>query len=139
MEDCSDMSESNPFTIVGGTPEKRPLGRPLDATNRSLPAPEQVHELIDSSAVFLFMKGTPEQPLCGFSANAVAMLEAIGAPYATFDVLSDENIRQAAKQIAGWPTFPQLWVKSELVGGNDIMAEMHSSGELEPLVKEARS
>ena len=58
-----------------------------------------------------------------------------GAPYATFDVLSDEVVREAAKQFAGWPTFPQLWVRGELVGGNDIMMEMFQTGELEPLVK----
>ena len=91
--------------------------------------------MIFSADVFLFMKGVPEQPQCGFSANTVAMLETIGVPYGTFDILSDESIRAAAKQHASWPTFPQLWVGGEFIGGNDIMMEMYQTGELETLVK----
>jgi monothiol glutaredoxin len=129
------MSGSNPFRITGGSPEPRFSGVPIDETNRTAPALERVEKMVSSAEVFLFMKGVPEQPMCGFSANSVAILETIGAPYATFDVLSDESVREAAKQFAGWPTFPQLWVRGELVGGNDIMMEMLQTGELEPLVR----
>ena len=129
------MSGSNPFHITGGSPEPEFSGAPIAETNRTAPALERVEKMVSSSDVFLFMKGVPEQPMCGFSANSIAILETIGAPYTTFDVLSDESVREAAKQFAGWPTFPQLWVRGELVGGNDIMMEMLQTGELEPFVK----
>jgi len=131
------MDTSNPFHIAGGTPESDFAGTPVSETDRTTPAVERVEKMVTSSEVFLFMKGIPEQPMCGFSANSVAILETIGAPYSTFDVLSDESVREAAKQFAGWPTFPQLWVGGELVGGNDIMTEMLQTGELEPLVNGA--
>jgi monothiol glutaredoxin len=130
------MSDSNPFHIAGGARTPQMLGRPSDGGDAGAPALDRVRALIDSSDVFLFMKGVPEQPLCGFSANAVSILESLRVPYATFDVLSDESIRQAAKEHAAWPTFPQLWVKGELVGGHDIMLEMVQSGELQPLLAE---
>lgn len=131
------MNDSNPFRITGGTPEPRFLGAPVDEADRAAPALERVEKLVTSANVFLFMKGVPEQPQCGFSANTVAILETIGIPYKTFDILSDESIRAAAKQFAGWPTFPQLWVGGELIGGNDIMVEMYQTGELVTLVKGA--
>ena len=131
------MNDSNPFRITGGTPEPRFLGAPVDEADRAAPALERVEKLVTSANVFLFMKGVPEQPQCGFSANTVAILETIGIPYKTFDILSDESIRAAAKQFAGWPTFPQLWVEGEFIGGNDIMVEMYQTGELVTLVKGA--
>lgn len=128
------MDNSNPFHIAGGSPDSNYAGAPVREADRETPALERVEKMVTSSEVFLFMKGVPEQPQCGFSANTVAILETIGVPYRTFDVLSDESVREAAKQFAGWPTFPQLWVRGELVGGNDIMTEMLQAGELEPLV-----
>ena len=129
------MNDSNPFRITGGSPEPRFMGAPVDDADRTVPALDRVAKLIASADVLLFMKGIPEQPQCGFSANTVAMLETIGMPYGTFDILSDESIRAAAKQHASWPTFPQLWVGGEFIGGNDIMMEMYQTGELETLVK----
>ena len=129
------MSDSNPFHIAGGSPEPRFSGAPVAEADGSAPPLERIESLVGSSEVLLFMKGEPRQPLCGFSANAVAILESLGVPYGTFDVLSDESIRQAAKEFAAWPTFPQLWVRGEFVGGNDIMMEMLQAGELAPLVK----
>ena len=133
------MHDHNPFHMSGGSPEPRYQGAPVKVADPTAPARERVEKLIASRDVFLFMKGVPEQPQCGFSANTVAILETIGAPYGTFDVLSDESIRDAAKQYASWPTFPQLWVRGEFVGGNDIMMEMLQTGELETLVKGAAS
>lgn len=133
------MSKPNPFHIAGGSPEPRFSGAPVDETDGAAPALERVEKMIGSSKVFLFMKGMPAQPQCGFSANAVAILETIGVPYGTFDVLSDESVREAAKRHASWPTFPQLWVNGELLGGNDIMLEMLQSGELGPAVKGAEA
>jgi monothiol glutaredoxin len=129
------MNDSNPFHIAGGSPETGLSGAPAEEGDRSAPALERVEKMVRSSDVFLFMKGFPHQPQCGFSANSVAILETLGVPYSTFDVLSDESVREAAKQYAGWPTFPQLWVGGELVGGNDIMVEMFQTGELETVVK----
>jgi monothiol glutaredoxin len=131
------MNDSNPFKITGGSPDPRLLGSPVDVADPSAPALERVEKLIASADVFLLMKGVPEQPQCGFSANTVAILETMGVPYGTFDILSDESIRAAAKQYASWPTFPQLWVRGEFIGGNDIMMEMYQTGELETLVKGA--
>jgi monothiol glutaredoxin len=131
------MDSSNPFHIAGGSPESNLAGKPVGEVDRTSSALERVEKMVTSSAVFLFMKGVPEQPLCGFSSSSVAILETIGVPYSTFDVLSDESIREAAKQFAEWPTFPQLWVHGEFVGGNDIMTEMLQTGELEGLVKGA--
>ncbi|MEE4273937.1 MAG: Grx4 family monothiol glutaredoxin [Thermoanaerobaculales bacterium] len=131
------MSQSNPFHIAGGTPEPRMSGAPVHESDRDAPAIERVESMVAPSSVLLFMKGSPAQPQCGFSANAVAILESFDVPYDTFDVLSDDEIREAAKTFAGWPTFPQLWVKGELVGGNDIMMDMMQTGELEPLIKGA--
>ena len=76
------------------------------------------------------MKGTPEQPMCGFSARTAAALEALGKPYAAVDVLPDPRIRQELSAISNWPTIPQLFVKGELVGGCDIVTEMYETGEL---------
>jgi monothiol glutaredoxin len=80
--------------------------------------------------VLLFMKGSPEQPQCGFSARTVASLEALGAPFAAIDVLPDPRIRQELSAISGWPTIPQLFVGGELIGGCDIVTEMYETGEL---------
>jgi monothiol glutaredoxin len=90
--------------------------------------------MVSSSEIFLLIKGTPQRPQCGFSANTVAIIDSLGIPYQTFDVLSDESIRSAAKGIAGWPTFPQIYVKGEFIGGNDILMEMHDAGEIQELV-----
>jgi monothiol glutaredoxin len=129
--------DPNPFHITGGSAESRLQGAPAVEADPTAPALHRVERLISSAEVFLFMKGVPDQPRCGFSANAVAVLESLGVPYTTFDVLSDESIRDAAKRYASWPTFPQLWVRGELVGGNDIMMEMLQTGELETVIREA--
>ena len=80
------------------------------------------------------MKGTPETPQCGFSAQAVAILKEHQVPFHSFNILADESIRQGLKEYANWPTFPQLYVNSELVGGCDIMMELHQSGELKKIL-----
>jgi monothiol glutaredoxin len=94
------------------------------------PIREALQEAINDHPVILFMKGTPEQPMCGFSARTVAALDALGSPYAAVDVLPDPRIRQELSAISNWPTIPQLFVKGELVGGCDIVTEMYETGEL---------
>jgi monothiol glutaredoxin len=89
-----------------------------------------IEQAIEEHEVILFMKGTPEQPRCGFSARTVAALESVGTPFAAVDILPDPRIRQELSAISNWPTIPQLFVKGELVGGCDIVTEMYESGEL---------
>ena len=94
------------------------------------PVREAIQEAITDHPVILFMKGTPEQPMCGFSARTSGALEALGAEYAAVDILPDPRIRQELSAISNWPTIPQLFIKGELVGGCDIVTEMYESGEL---------
>ena len=97
---------------------------------------DKVEELINEHEVLLFMKGTPEQPRCGFSMRVVGVLDQMGVEYAALDVLPAlEPLRQATGEIADWRTFPQLYVKGELVGGCDIVEEMLESGELAELLE----
>ncbi|MFI5391250.1 MAG: Grx4 family monothiol glutaredoxin [Bacteriovoracales bacterium] len=96
---------------------------------------ERIEKLINSSKVFLFMKGTPDMPQCGFSANVCAILKATGVDFKSFDILSDSDIRQGVKDYSSWPTFPQLYVNGELIGGSDIVSEMYNSGDLQELLK----
>jgi len=97
----------------------------LDEATRS-----RIAELIDKNPVVLFMKGTPSQPQCGFSAQVVQMLDTLVPDYTTCDVLADPEIRSGIKVYSSWPTIPQLYVRGEFVGGCDIVGEMYSSGEL---------
>jgi monothiol glutaredoxin len=85
---------------------------------------------IKENSVMLFMKGTPHQPACGFSARTSACLNALGVKYAALDILPDPRIREELSQLSGWPTIPQLFVDGELVGGCDIVTEMYETGEL---------
>jgi monothiol glutaredoxin len=89
-----------------------------------------IQEAIAENEILLFMKGTPEAPRCGFSARTVAALESVGAPFAAVDILPDPRIRQELSALSNWPTIPQLFVRGELIGGADIVAEMYESGEL---------
>ena len=92
---------------------------------------------IDENEVMLFMKGTPEQPACGFSMRTSAALNALGVQYAALDILPDPRIRQELSAISSWPTIPQLFVKGELVGGCDIVTELAQTGELGRMVAPA--
>ena len=97
---------------------------------------KRIDDLVKGNDVILFMKGNSQFPMCGFSGRAIQILKACGATgVKTVNVLEDEEIRQGIKGYANWPTIPQLYVKGEFVGGSDIMAEMHESGELEALLK----
>jgi monothiol glutaredoxin len=94
------------------------------------PIRDAIQQAIDEHPVILFMKGTPEQPACGFSARTVAALQAVGTPFAAVDILPDPRIRQELSAISEWPTIPQLFINQKLVGGCDIVTEMYESGEL---------
>ena len=92
---------------------------------------KRIEDLLGQSKTFLFMKGSPNFPQCGFSARAVAILREVGVEFGSFDVLEDEEIRQGIKEFGNWPTIPQLYHNKELIGGSDILMEMYESGELE--------
>ena len=94
------------------------------------PLRDAIDDAIRSNPVILFMKGTPEQPMCGFSARTAGALQTLEASFAAVDVLPDPRIRQELSALSNWPTIPQLFVNGELVGGADIVAEMYESGEL---------
>jgi monothiol glutaredoxin len=96
----------------------------------------KIREQVTTHPVVLYMKGTPQMPQCGFSANAMQILKASGAQEVfTVNVLDDPEIRQGIKEFANWPTIPQLYVKGEFVGGSDIMNELYQSGELQKLLQ----
>lgn len=97
---------------------------------------KRIDEIVKGNPVVLFMKGTSQFPMCGFSGRAIQILKACGATNVkTFNVLEDEDVRQGIKEYANWPTIPQLYVNGEFVGGSDIIAEMHEAGELQSLLK----
>lgn len=98
---------------------------------------DTIREQIANNAVLLYMKGSPQAPQCGFSAQTVQCLMACGERFAYVDILANPAIRATLPSYADWPTFPQLYVEGELVGGCDIVTEMYQSGELEPLIKAA--
>src|SRR5579884_2534629 len=98
------------------------------------PLRDEIEKAIDENPVLLFMKGTPEQPACGFSARTVAVLQSLRRPFAAVNVLPDPRIRQELSALSNWPTIPQLFVDGELVGGCDIVMEMYQSGELQQLL-----
>jgi monothiol glutaredoxin len=96
----------------------------------SNPIRDAIAQAIDDNPVILFMKGTPDQPRCGFSARTAGALQALGAPFAAVDILPDPRIRQELSELSNWPTIPQLFINGELVGGADIVTEMYENGEL---------
>ena len=97
----------------------------MDATLK-----ERIEKDIKGNKVMLYMKGTPEAPMCGFSGRVVSILQEYDVPFGSFNILEDEALRQGLKEYGNWPTFPQLYVSGELVGGCDIVTELHESGEL---------
>ena len=101
------------------------------------PVLEAIKGQIEDNPIIVYMKGSPQAPQCGFSAQTVQCLIACGERFAYVDVLSNPDIRATLPHYANWPTFPQLYVGGELVGGCDIVTEMYEAGELQPLVKEA--
>jgi monothiol glutaredoxin len=98
---------------------------------------ETIKEQIEKNDILLYMKGSPNQPQCGFSARTTEAIMACGERFAYVDILSNPEVRANLPKYANWPTFPQLWVRGELIGGCDIVTEMFENGELQTLIKEA--
>lgn len=95
---------------------------------------DQIDSTVKSNDVVLFMKGTADMPMCGFSGRSVQILQHLGVPFTDVNVLADEALRNGIKEYTNWPTIPQLYVKGEFVGGADIMMEMFQSGELKQMM-----
>lgn len=95
---------------------------------------ERIKEQLENNPVLVYIKGTPDFPQCGFSGQTVAALKAIGRPFAYVNIFEDPEIREGLKTYSNWPTFPQLYVDGELIGGCDIIVEMYHSGELQKLL-----
>ena len=90
----------------------------------------RIDQLIKTNSIMVFMKGTKLMPQCGFSNNVVQILNSLGMPFETFDVLSDMDVREAIKEYSSWPTIPQVYLKGEFLGGSDILIELYNTGEL---------
>lgn len=91
---------------------------------------KRIQETIAKDRVMLFMKGNPSMPQCGFSAAVVGVLKEVGVPFGSHNILSDPDLREGLKEFASWPTYPQLWVDGKLIGGADIVRDLHARGEL---------
>ena len=127
------MDQNNPFKILN----EDAASKEINAQDVTGELKERIEAVINSDNLVLFMKGNEQFPQCGFSANTVAILKHLGAKFSTFDILQDMDIRQGLKEYSNWPTFPQLYLKGKLVGGNDIITEMFESGDLQEVLKEA--
>ena len=98
---------------------------------------DRIRKTIDDNRIVIYMKGSPTFPMCGFSAATIEVFNELGVPYETVDVLTDPEIRDGIKRFSDWPTIPQVYLKGEFIGGCDIVREMHASGELAEMVKQA--
>jgi monothiol glutaredoxin len=98
---------------------------------------KRIAETISKDRVMLFMKGNPAMPQCGFSAAVVGILKEVGVPFGSFNILADQDLREGLKEYSNWPTFPQLYVGGKLVGGCDIVRDLHARGELSKLLAPA--
>ena len=129
LSGCTAMLVAVQPTQAGRTTVQKARKR-----QKSVDVNSKIEEQLKSHDVLLYMKGTPDFPQCGFSGQTVAALNAIGKPFAFVNIFEDEEIRQGLKAYSNWPTFPQLYVKGELIGGSDIVIEMYHSGELKKLL-----
>lgn len=98
---------------------------------------EQIDSLVNQNKIMVFMKGTKLMPQCGFSNNVVQILNTLGIPFETVDILADQELRQGIKEYSNWPTIPQVYINGEFVGGSDVMIELYQNGELQQLVEVA--
>lgn len=98
---------------------------------------ERIDNLVKQNKILVFMKGSKLMPQCGFSNNVVQILNTLGVPYETVDVLEDYEIRQSIKEYSNWPTIPQVYIDGQFIGGSDIMIELYQKGELQQMVEVA--
>ena len=98
---------------------------------------DRIKEQVESNPIVIYMKGTPQMPQCGYSSRASQALQNCGVPFAHVNVIADPEIFENLPRYADWPTFPQIYVKGELIGGHDILMEMYQKGELQPILEAA--
>ncbi|MBE9215890.1 MAG: Grx4 family monothiol glutaredoxin [Nostocales cyanobacterium 94392] len=98
---------------------------------------ERIDNLVQQNKIMVFMKGSKLMPMCGFSNNVVQIINTLGVPYETFDILEDAEIRQGIKEYSNWPTIPQVYINGEFVGGSDILIELYQKGDLQQMVEVA--
>lgn len=122
----------NPFNVIQPA---QTASNEIAQADASKPMKERIEALLRADKVVLFMKGNADMPQCGFSANTVGILRSVGTSFKTFNILNDPEVRQGLKEYSNWPTYPQLYVGGQLVGGNDIVTEMFRTGELAQLLK----
>lgn len=120
---------TNPFNVINSEINE------IASKDKSIDLRSQIETLLNSSKIVLFMKGNAEAPQCGFSANSIAILKNLGVSFNTFNILNDPEIRQGLKEYSNWPTYPQLYIKGQLIGGNDVITEMYKNGELQEFLK----
>ncbi|WWC68454.1 Grx4 family monothiol glutaredoxin [Kwoniella pini CBS 10737] len=128
----STSSSSGGLATSNAQPQAPPNSEPKKRTEEEIN--KRCHELMNKHKVVLFMKGNPTSPKCGFSRQTVGLLREQGVEFAWFDILSDEDVRQGLKKVNDWPTFPQIVVRGELIGGLDILREMIESGEFQEVL-----
>jgi len=126
-------SRPAPYTA----PKPEPEEEVFESPRGDRPAKEWIGEIVRDNPIVVFMKGNPQMPQCGFSANAAAILRAYEKPLFTVDVLSDPEVREAVKQLSSWPTIPQIYIGGEFMGGSDILQQMQGNGELDQVIGEA--
>lgn len=121
----------NPFNVLNN--EKKSVSNEIIESTKPSDLNQRLKSLTTAANVVVFMKGNAEAPQCGFSANTVAILNKLGVSYQTFNILADEEVRQGLKSFSNWPTYPQIYYKGKLIGGNDVITEMFNNGELKEL------
>jgi monothiol glutaredoxin len=114
-----------------------PYPLPSTLLNMTTPVAETIGTLIKDNKIMVFMKGNKLMPQCGFSNQVVQILNILGVPYETVDVLADQDIRQGVKEYSNWPTIPQVYINGEFIGGSDVMTELYQKGELQQMVEVA--
>jgi len=140
FEEKGLLTAAPPTAQTFAVPEQ-PASQPLTTekpttTNDGSALKARIHDLVNEQPIMLFMKGNPTNPQCGFSRKVVQALAEEQLEYGSFNILSDEDVRQGLKEYSNWPTYPQLYVKGEFIGGCDIILEMHGNGELKEVLAE---
>ena len=124
------------FKVVQPGPEAAATGAPAGQAGD---LQSRIRHDVESNDILIYMKGTADFPQCGFSAATIEIFNALGAPYATRDVLADPQLRQGIKEFSNWPTIPQVYVKGQFIGGCDIVTDLFQRGELQQIVDQARA
>lgn len=131
------LSGQKRFSTIGEDPDTHSDFKAVNKAPKDVPsARELVEKDIEQNRIMLYMKGVPSAPRCGFSALAVKVLQEYDVPFSARNILEDQELKESIKSFSNWPTFPQIFIKGEFVGGSDIILNMHQSGELKEMLKD---